>query len=138
MIRASAVKALVFLLVMACPVLAETVEGTVVDATSGRRIYGVKVTLFTGRGDSETAVETTTDAQGDFRFENAKDGTYRIWYQRDGFLPSFETTAGIQEFQLIPGNGPTRPAACLMAGMCRWPGRWLKSGHPKGGCRPKR
>jgi Carboxypeptidase regulatory-like domain len=75
-------------LLLALGLHAASLSGTVKDP-SGAVVSGAAVWLEPlPRG---TPLQTTTDAQGRFRFEEAAGGSYRLNVTKDGFEPSQRT-----------------------------------------------
>jgi Carboxypeptidase regulatory-like domain len=84
----------VLILGSACAV-AQSVEGSVFDATTGAGVGGVKVELLKG---ATAFYETTTDGGGRFRIDNVKEGEYAARYQS----PDYWLTAGPSDYRIFP------------------------------------
>jgi len=85
-------KAPFLLLLAAACALAQTVEGTVIDAATGSGVGGVKVELVK---EGSVLYDTITDPGGRFRFDKVKEGDYGDRYQStDHWL-----TAGWQNYR---------------------------------------
>jgi len=65
-------KLLCVITLTAASVVAQTVEGTVINSVTGDGISGVKVTIQAGT----TVYTPTTDAKGRFALDNVPDGSY--------------------------------------------------------------
>ena len=83
------------LLLCAASAGAQTVEGTVFDAATGRGAADVKVELLR---QTTPFYETTTDAGGHFRFENIRAGDYSIRYQSSDYW----LTGGPTDYKPFP------------------------------------
>jgi len=87
------------ILVAAC-LRAQTVEGSVFDASTGAPAAGVKVELLKG---ATPFYETTTDGGGRFRFDDVREGDFAVRYQS----PDYWLTAGPSDyrtFHVAPGS----------------------------------
>jgi uncharacterized GH25 family protein len=89
----------------AAALLAQTVEGRVVNSATGAGIAGVDVNLVQG---GITAYSATTDSQGRFRIEAVKDGTYIAHYKAPSFwpVPGFLGTGSQPLFRVALGSDP--------------------------------
>jgi peptidoglycan-associated lipoprotein len=79
------------------PPILFTLSGTVRDAQTLQRLQGVKVEL---KGTDKTAIETTTDRTGMYRFNNQQilpNVTYTIIFSKDGYFGAQgkESTVGL-------------------------------------------
>ena len=101
-------KLLSLLLLPAC-VLAQSVEGTVYDAATGRGAVGVKVELLR---QTTPFYETTTDAGGHFRFDNLRETDYAVRYQS----PDYFSTAGPSDYKpfKVAAGDPVKLEARLL------------------------
>ena len=79
------------LLAAAC-LRAQTVEGSVFDASTGAAASGVKVELLKG---ATPFYETTTDGGGRFRFDDVREGDFAVRYQS----PDYWLTAGPSDYR---------------------------------------
>ena len=84
-------KLLCLLFLGAACVLAQTVEGRVVDAATGAGVGGAKVELLKG---GAPLYETTTDPGGRFRIGNVAEGDYAARYHS----PDYWLTAGTLDY----------------------------------------
>ena len=71
-------KLLSLLILGAACAVAQTVEGSVFDASTGVGVGGVKVELLRG---GTTFYEATTDGGGRFRFDDVREGDYAARYR---------------------------------------------------------
>ncbi len=83
------------LALLAAAASAQSVEGTVLDAATGKGINGVKVELLRG---TTPFYETSTDGGGAFRFDNLRATGYAIRYQS----PDYWLTAGPSDYKTFP------------------------------------
>jgi 5-hydroxyisourate hydrolase-like protein (transthyretin family) len=86
----------------------QAVDGHVVNAATGAGIPGVAVSLIpAGAPQAKSAYSATTDPQGRFHIENAKDGTYTASYKAPGFFPIPNIIGGNQPpFHLTGASDP--------------------------------
>lgn len=86
--------------------VAQTVEGRVVNSVTGAGIPAVTVNLRQG---PKNAYSATTDSQGRFRIEDVKSGVYTANYRASGYWPPppFQVTAGSESVSL---EGKMQPA----------------------------
>jgi uncharacterized protein (DUF2141 family) len=70
------------LLLLFCRVAQAALHGTVSDASTGKAVPQVTVTLHVGM---DTVDEATTDDRGEFRFATSRKGTFRVVAARDGW-----------------------------------------------------
>ncbi len=65
-----------------------TVQGQIIQAPGGLPIRKAGIRLFSSGGEEEDSTEyaAVTDAEGRFKIENVKPGTYRLYFGRDGFV----------------------------------------------------
>src|SRR5580704_5878889 len=91
------------LILPAACALAQTVEGSVSDASTGAGVVGVKVELLKG---GTAFYEATTDGGGRFVFDNVKEGDYAARYRS----PDYWLTAGSSDYRLfhVGGESPTK------------------------------
>jgi len=85
---------LVLLIVSAACAAAQSVEGSVFDASTGTGVVGVKVELLRG---GTAFYETDTDGGGRFRFDGIKEGDYAVRYRQ----PNYWLTAGSSDYSLF-------------------------------------
>src|SRR5438105_4897214 len=71
---------------------AQTVGGSVFDASTGAGVAGIKVELLRG---ATPFYETDTDGGGRFRFDNIKESDYSVRYQS----PDYWLTAGPTDYK---------------------------------------
>ena len=88
-------KLVCLLLLLAWCALAQSVEGTVVDAATGVGIFGVKVELLRG---TSPFYETSSDGAGRFRFDNVRETDYAVRYQS----PDYWLTTGPTDYKAFP------------------------------------
>jgi hypothetical protein len=88
-------------LVLAASAPGQTIEGTVRNVLTGAGIAGAKVALQQGQAPAYSA---TADANGRFRIEEVKDGTYSVQYTADGYFSSHR----IPPIQVLAGAAPAR------------------------------
>lgn len=75
--------------------------GTVVDAVSGEGAAGVELRLVPENGTDGEAMTTQTDQNGEYQFENLKEGYYAVQISGDGYIP--------EEFEVeLNGNEKTK------------------------------
>ena len=97
---------------LAAPVAAQIVEGRVLDSTTGLGIPDAFVSLFQAGQDGYSA---TSDAQGRFRIEGVKEGSYVALYNarnfthdRDAFSVPVKVTAASEllklELKMVPAG----------------------------------
>jgi hypothetical protein len=98
-------KPLWVLLLSAACAAGQTVEGHVVDSTTGAGIPGVAVGLIPAL-NWPPVYSTTTDAHGSFRIEGVKDGSYSATYKAPGFFP-IPNGPGWLPVQVASGVEPT-------------------------------
>jgi hypothetical protein len=104
------VSKLIFLLLLArVRAIAQTVEGTVLDAATGAGIAGVKVELLR---QTTPFYETATDGGGRFRFDHIPENDYSIRYQS----PDYWLTAGPTDYRPfhVGATDPVKLEARLM------------------------
>jgi hypothetical protein len=102
-------KSLCLLMLLAACAVAQTVEGTVLDAATGAGAASVKVELLKG---GTPFYETTTDGGGHFRFDNIREADYAARYQS----PAYWLTAGpsdYREFHVSSGSPVTLRARLM-------------------------
>jgi hypothetical protein len=95
----------------AASLVAQTVEGHVINSATGAAIPGVVVSLFpAGPPPGKIAYGAATDAQGRFRIEGVKDGAYTATYSASGFfpVPGFLAASNQQPFRVAAGGDPVR------------------------------
>jgi protocatechuate 3,4-dioxygenase beta subunit len=65
-----------------------TVQGQIVQEPGGRPIKKAEVSLLGASGEErgETEYATATDAEGHFKFDDVKPGSYRMHFDHDGFV----------------------------------------------------
>jgi hypothetical protein len=102
----------------------QTIEGHVINAVTGEGVAGVSVRIF--RDDDPQPYSTATDAQGRFRIDGAKAGTYRATYLAPGFRPMINPSDRPPAFAVIDGGEPVRLEVKLEP-MARFSGRVLDS-----------
>ena len=96
-----------------------SLSGTVADRQSGLRLDGVRVDL---NSFSRGVVSTTFTTQGNFRFDNLRDGTYDITFNLTGYQevqehlevsgPVFGMTVNLKPLNKRPRAGrPPSPCA---------------------------
>ena len=97
------------LIYLAVRAVAQTVEGSVFDASTGNGIAGVKVELLRS---TTPFYETLTDGGGRFRFDNIAANEYSIRYQS----PDYWLTAGPTDYRPFPvgGEEPVKLAIRMM------------------------
>jgi protocatechuate 3,4-dioxygenase beta subunit len=96
-------KALICLFLFRSALLAQTVAGTVVS-TGGAALAGVGVTLWKADNQGEaTGYSATTDASGNFRLQDVKDGVYVVDLQLAGFLSPYSGGPGNRPFAVENG-----------------------------------
>jgi hypothetical protein len=97
------------LMLFAARALAQTVEGSVFDASTGNGIAGVKVELLRG---TTPFYETATDGGGRFHFANIPENDYAIRYQSAGHW----STAGPTDYRpfRVAAGSPVKLEARLM------------------------
>lgn len=93
------------------PPILFTLMGTVRDAQTLQRLVGVKVEL---KGSDKTAIETTTDKVGIYRFNNQQilpNVTYTLTFTRDGYFGAQgkESTVGIMVSKDLVHNKNLEP-----------------------------
>jgi hypothetical protein len=88
------------MLATAAALMAQSVEGTVVNRLTGAPIDGVEVTLSQG---GSALYKTSTDAQGVFRLDSVKPGAYSPHLQKRGFIPN---AAVLRPIQVVEGGQP--------------------------------
>jgi hypothetical protein len=78
---------LVLPLACACFAASQTIEGTLTNRLTGAGIAGAQVIPEPGDKNpgSSTNYTTATDADGHFRIEGLKDGTYMVSYEANGY-----------------------------------------------------
>jgi 5-hydroxyisourate hydrolase-like protein (transthyretin family) len=88
----------------------QPVDGHVINAATGAGIPGVAVSLIPAGGtQAKAAYSSTTDPQGRFHIEAAKDGAYTAAYKAPGFFPIPNIIgANSPAFQLTGGSDPVR------------------------------
>src|SRR5437899_553416 len=103
------VKLLCLLILGAACAVAQTVEGSVFDASTGAGVRGVKVELLKG---ATPFYEATTDGGGHFLIDNVRDGDYAARYQS----PDHWLTAGPSDYRVFPvaAGSPVKLEARLM------------------------
>jgi Carboxypeptidase regulatory-like domain len=81
---------------------AQTVEGTVVESTSGNGLAGARVEIAPAAAGlvGEAAYTAVTDALGRFRIDNVKDGVYVARYTASGYLYEAALAPG-RPFQVV-------------------------------------
>ena len=89
--------------------VAQTVEGSVLDAATGVGVSGVKVELLKG---GTAFHETASDGEGRFRFDNVREGDFAARYTS----PNYWSTAGVSDFRLfhVGAGSPVKLEARLM------------------------
>ncbi len=73
-------------------VIHATVEGSVIDSTTGAAIPNASVKLYSGAyvtSSSTPIQETFTGSSGNFRLQDVPSGNYTLVVQRDGYLPNY-------------------------------------------------
>lgn len=112
-------RSLACLLLLATATSAQTVEGTIIDITTGRGIPAARVRLVkAGERAGQPLYSATADSDGHFRIDDVKDGAYAPRYFADHFFaadarpagPEFHVTAGTPvhlEGRLSPYNHVT-------------------------------
>ena len=100
--------------VLACRgLLAQTVAGTVVDASSDLGIPDVAVYFGSDHGPE---YKTTTDSGGRFRIEGVKPGEYGAGFEKAGYIPQHSGTANsLLRPVKIAGSEPTMVQVRLSA-----------------------
>lgn len=78
-----------------------SVSGYVLEATTGKPISGVEVTIYL-----QTAVSTTTNAEGSFHFDNIPPGTYSFGTYKGGYAAEV-IRYGNRRITLEPGQPRT-------------------------------
>jgi len=101
----------IILLLWAFPGAAQTVEGFVLNASNHRGVPDSTVELIQ---DNQAIYTATTDAQGNFRFENVNDGTYSIRFHAAGFNFGQSQTAG-HPIRVHSGSGAEKIGLTLTA-----------------------
>jgi len=88
---------------------AQTVEGSVFDASTGAGVGGVLVELLRG---GTAFYEATTDGGGRFRFDDVREGDYAARYRS----PDYWLTAGSSDYKLfrVAADSPVKLEARLM------------------------
>lgn len=91
-----------------------SLSGTVVDRQSGLRLDGVRVDLNSA---SRGVVSTTFTTQGNFRFDNLREGSYDVSFNLTGYQetdehldvsgPIFGMTVNLRPMNGAPVGGPT-------------------------------
>ncbi|HEX9119816.1 MAG TPA: carboxypeptidase regulatory-like domain-containing protein [Terriglobales bacterium] len=97
--RKLAAMAILLVSVFACAALAETLSGTVTNATTGKPAAGDDVVLLTLAQGMQEAERTKTDAQGKFSFNITDSGGPHL------------VRVNHQGVNYFPGGGPIRPGA---------------------------
>lgn len=90
-------------LISTCALLAQTVEGTVVNSVSGEPILGATVTI---ENQAKASYQGISDSQGAFRIEGTSEGSYTPVVSKPGFqtsgspLPKIHVTLATSPFRL--------------------------------------
>ena len=110
-------KLLAFALLACLCATAQTVEGTVIDSTSGNGLAGarVEIALAAAGPIGEAAYTAVTDSQGRFRIDGVKNGVYVARYRASGYLYPGDL-APARSFQVVAGGN----ALALEARMIQW------------------
>jgi hypothetical protein len=96
---------------------AQTVEGTVIDSTSGNGLAGARVEIAPASAGllGEAAYTAVTDSQGRFRIDDVKNGVYVARYRAPGYLYPGDLAPG-RSFQVVAGGN----AVTLEVRMIQW------------------
>ena len=97
-------------LMAAAPLLAQVVEGTVINSATRLPAPGVTITI---ESTARTAFETTSDDRGAFRFEGVPPGLYTAAFSDSGFLPPAPDSPARRPFRIAAGSDPVRLQALL-------------------------
>ena len=92
---------------------AQTVEGSVVNSLTGEGIAGVEVEL---QQSFKKVYAATSDARGQFRIDEMKDGAYTAHYISPGYWLANPGSGsdGTRPFQVAAGGNPVKITARLM------------------------
>src|SRR5437762_9865328 len=103
--------AFVITFLIAIPTLvAQTIEGTVINSATSLPVRGVKVTIEAG---GKSAYETTTDDKGAFRVDGVAAGLYTANFSDAEFLPAAPDSAARRPFRVGAGSDTVRLQAQL-------------------------
>jgi carboxypeptidase family protein len=124
-ITIEAMKLLGACLLASCALLAQTVEGTVTNASSSAPIAGVIVRIQrSGKPEKEAA----TDSQGAYRMDGLQPGDYTIEFSKPGFRQHGRWEPTRQRFQIAAASVTVRLDASLVP-LAKLSGRVLDSGR---------
>ena len=96
-------KLILFSLIMAAPLLAQSITGIIVGSVrdpSALPVAGALVTLI--QTQTRATRDAKTDTQGDFRFTNLVPGSYRITVKADGFKVAERTELKLSAAETLP------------------------------------
>jgi hypothetical protein len=79
-------------LIASSTLFSQSIEGTVVDSVTGLPLGGAKVSVERG---GKPVYQATTDAQGVFRIQPVKAGTYTASFQKPEFFPFTEVASSL-------------------------------------------
>lgn len=112
---------------------AQTIDGLVTDAVSGRPVPGVEVTVYAG-GRGKPARELSSDTQRVFRVDGLEPGDYSLTYSAKGFDGPGKDDPATRLFHLASGGFIHLDVA--MVPRAKVSGRVLtESGEPVAGAR---
>src|SRR5882672_10935076 len=94
-------QALIALVLSMPALLAQSIEGNVINSVTGAPISGVKVEI---EAAGKPASQTTTDPQGVFRIDNVSSGEYTASFSLRGFQQPPRDAAARKPFRLAAGG----------------------------------
>jgi hypothetical protein len=123
-------KLLCAFLIASSALLAQEIDGRVVNAVTGLPVKGIKVTIEAG---GRSVHETTSDEKGEFRIEHVKAGLYTANFNSPEFLPPAPDAAARRPFR-IGAASDTIHLQAQVTPLGRISGRVFdRSEHPIGG-----
>jgi carboxypeptidase family protein len=102
---------LLVLLSACAPLLAQSVQGTVVNRMTGTPLAGVAVTLEEA---GKSPYKATTDPQGAYRIDGVAPGVYRLHFAKHGFDGPTPAQPVSRPFPVAAGSDPSIPRADML------------------------